>query len=119
MVIGEKGCIYTGHWNNGGLIRLAGEPRLKDVLHHPATKDIPETLPRVKGHDQEWSTPAAAKARRSPTSTSAASSPRSAFPASSALRAGKNLDWDGEKMEARNCPEAARFVHTPWRTKWL
>ena len=35
------------------------------------------------------------------------------------LRAGKSLDWDGEKVEAKNAPEAARFVHTEYRTKWL
>jgi len=35
------------------------------------------------------------------------------------IRAGKNLNWDGEKMEATNALEAARFVHTAYRTKWL
>jgi len=35
------------------------------------------------------------------------------------IRAGKSLEWDGEKMEAKNGPEAARFVHTEYRTKWL
>lgn len=35
------------------------------------------------------------------------------------IRAGKSLDWDGEKMEATNAPEAARFVDTAYRTKWL
>ena len=38
MIVGDKGCIYSSHWNTGGLIRLQGEPRLKDVLHHDATK---------------------------------------------------------------------------------
>ena len=35
------------------------------------------------------------------------------------IRAGQSLDWDGEKMEATNTPEAARFVHTEYRMKWL
>ena len=35
------------------------------------------------------------------------------------VRAGKSLDWDGEKMEATNAPEASRFVHTGYRAKWL
>ncbi len=35
------------------------------------------------------------------------------------IRAGKSLKWDGEKMEATNVPEAAQFVHTEYRTKWL
>jgi hypothetical protein len=32
---------------------------------------------------------------------------------------GKSLDWDGEKMWARDAPEATRFIHTTYRTKWL
>ena len=36
-----------------------------------------------------------------------------------AIRTGKSLDWNGEKMEAANAPEAARFVRTEYRTKWL
>jgi len=35
------------------------------------------------------------------------------------LRPGKNLDWDGEKMQATNAPEAARSIHPEYRTKWL
>jgi hypothetical protein len=36
-----------------------------------------------------------------------------------AVRAGKNLDLDGQKMEATNAPEAARLVRTEYRKKWL
>ncbi|MCP4548407.1 MAG: gfo/Idh/MocA family oxidoreductase, partial [bacterium] len=35
------------------------------------------------------------------------------------VRAGQTLDWDGEKMEATNVPEAAQFVRTEHRKKWL
>jgi predicted dehydrogenase len=119
MIIGEKGCIFTDHWNNGGLIRLAGEPRLKDVLHHPATKDIPESLPRVKGHDQEFVDACRGQGKTFSDFDTGGKLTEIGLSGIVALRAGKNLDWDGEKMEARNCPEAERFVHTPWRTKWL
>jgi predicted dehydrogenase len=54
IILGEKGCIYTGHWNNGGLIRLAGEQGLKDVLHHEATKDIPQSLRISIGTAKRW-----------------------------------------------------------------
>ena len=30
VIVGDKGSIYTSHWNTEGLIRLAGEPRLKE-----------------------------------------------------------------------------------------
>ena len=53
MIVARR-LHYTDHWNDGGLIRLNGEPRLKDVLRHAATKDIPQSLPRSKGHAREW-----------------------------------------------------------------
>ncbi|NLF68918.1 MAG: Gfo/Idh/MocA family oxidoreductase [Candidatus Anammoximicrobium sp.] len=121
MILGEKGCIYTSHWNTGGLIRLQGEPRLKDVLHHEATRAIPESLPRIGNHGQEW-----LDACRSQDKTKTFSDfdtggllTEIGLAGVLGLRTGKNLDWDGEQMRATNAPESARFVHTEYRTKWL
>jgi predicted dehydrogenase len=119
FIVGDKGCIYTGHWNNGGLIRLAGEPGLKDVLHHAATKDIPESLPRVKSHEQEFVDACRGQGKTFSDFDIGGKLTEIGLSGIVALRTGKNLDWDGEKMEARNASEAARFVHTEWRTKWL
>ena len=52
LVIGEKGWIYTSHWNTGGMIRLKDEARLATCSSHEATKDIPQTLPRTGNHGQ-------------------------------------------------------------------
>ena len=35
-----------------------------------------------------------------------------------ALQVGKKLDWDGEKMKAKNCPEAAPFIKRNNRAGW-
>ncbi|MCP3690726.1 MAG: gfo/Idh/MocA family oxidoreductase, partial [Planctomycetaceae bacterium] len=35
-----------------------------------------------------------------------------------AIRTGKPLDWDGEKMKATNCPEADQYVHRSYRKGW-
>ncbi len=35
-----------------------------------------------------------------------------------AFRAGKKLEWDPEKLQARNCPEADRFIRPPYREGW-
>jgi len=40
LIVGEQGCIYTSHWNTGGLIRLQGEPRLTDVSHQGYSQDL-------------------------------------------------------------------------------
>ncbi len=119
MVIGEKGCIYTDHWNNGGMIRLAGEPRLKDVLHHPATDHVPQSLPRVKGHEQEFIDACQGRGKTFSDFDIGGKLTEIGLAGCVAVRAGKDLDWDGEKMLARNAPETARFVHTAYRRKWL
>ena len=119
MVIGEKGCIYTGHWNNGGMIRLAGEPRLKDVLHHPATDHVPQSLPRVKGHEQEFVDACQGRGKTFSDFDIGGKLTEIGLAGCVAVRAGKDLDWDGEKMLARNAPETVRFVHTAYRRKWL
>jgi predicted dehydrogenase len=119
FIIGEKGCIFTSHWNTEGMIRLKGEPSLASVLDHPATKSIPQTLPRTKGHDREWIDACRGEGRTFSDFDTGGKLTEIGLAGVLAIRAGKTLEWDGEKMEARNAPEAARFVHTEWRKKWL
>jgi predicted dehydrogenase len=119
MIVGQRGCIYTSHWNTDGMIRLEGEPRLKDVLHHPATKHIPETLPRSRGHDQEWIDACRGQGKTFSDFDTGGKLTEIGLSGIVALRTGKSLQWDGEKMEAKNAPEAARFVHTEYRKKWI
>jgi hypothetical protein len=119
MIVGEKGCIYTSHWNTGGLIRLAGEPRMKDVLRHSATKAIAESLPRSKGHGQEWIDACRGEGRTFSDFDIGGKLTEIGLSGVVAIRAGKTLDWDGEKMKAANAPEADKFVHPQYRTKWL
>ena len=119
LVVGEHGCMYTGHWNNEGMIRLAGESRLKDVLYHPATKDIPQTLPRVTGHYQEFVDACRGKGKTFSDFEIGGKLTEIGLAGCVAVRAGKDLDWDGEKMLASNAPETARIVHSVYRKNWL
>jgi hypothetical protein len=34
------------------------------------------------------------------------------------LRAGQKIEWDGPKMVAKNCPEAAQFIQRQDRSGW-
>ena len=119
LLVGEKGCIHTSHWNTDALIRLEGEPRLKDILNHPATKDIPESLPRVGSHGREWVDACRGVGRTYSDFDIGGKLTEIGLAGVAALRARKNLDWDGEKMEATNAPEAARFIRPEHRQKWL
>jgi predicted dehydrogenase len=119
LMVGEKGCIHSSHWNTDALIRLEGEPRLMDVLRHPATKDIPQRLPRSKGHGREWIDACRGEGRTFSDFDIGGKLTEIGLAAILAIRTGTSLDWDGEKMEAGNAPEADRFVHTEHRKKWL
>jgi predicted dehydrogenase len=119
FIVGEKGSIFTSHWNTEGMIRLKGEPSLVNVLDHPATKAIPESLPRVQGHDREWIDACRGEGRTFSNFDIGGKLTEIGLAGVVAIRAGKTIDWDGEKMEATNAPETARFVRTERRGKWL
>jgi len=119
LVVGEKGCIYTSHWNTGGLIRLQGEPRPSDVLRHDATKEIPQTLPRTDDHGLEWIDACRGQGKTFSDFDLGGKLTEIGLAGVVGIRAGKSLEWDGEKMEATNAPEAARFIRTEHRTNWL
>lgn len=119
LILGEKGLIHTSHWNTSGKIRLKGEPSLSDVTRHEATKDIPKTLPRFGNHGHEWLAACRGEGKTFSDFDIGGKLTEIGLAGVVGVRAGKSLDWDGEKMEATNAPEAARFVHTEYRTKWL
>ena len=77
------------------------------------------TLPRARNsHQQEWID--AAKTGSSTMSNfEYASRLTEAFLVGNvALRTGQTLEWEGETMKAKNCPEAERFVHPVYRKGW-
>lgn len=119
MIIGEKGRIYTSLWNTGGIIQLNGEPHMVDVTKHPATADIAQTLPRIKSHHEEWVNACLGEGKTFSDFDIGGKLTEIGLSGIVALRTRKSLDWTGEKMEAANAPEAAKFVRTQYRTKWL
>jgi hypothetical protein len=119
LIVGDKGCIYTSHWNEGGLIRLNGEARLQGVNDHEGTRAIPKTLPRTTGHGQEWIDACQGEGQTFSDFDLGGKLTEIGLAGVVGIRAGQSLDWDGERMKATNAPEAARFVQTQYRTKWL
>lgn len=119
MIVGEKGCIYTSHWNTGGLIKLNGEERMTDVLRHEGTKEIAESLPRTKGHSQEWLDACRGEGKVFSDFETGGRLTEIALAGVVGLRVGHSIQWDGEKMEAKDAPEAAKFIRSESRPKWL
>ena len=119
FIRGEKGCIFTSHWNTEGMIRLNGEAGLQGVQQHAATKAIPESLPRTRDHGREWLDACRGQGRTFSDFDLGGKLTEIGLSAVVAIRARKTIEWDGEKMQATNAPEAARFVRTEHRPKWL
>jgi predicted dehydrogenase len=118
IIVGDKGTVVvtddqTGSWK---VYPKDGKPiDLKDL-------EVKETLPRVPGgmggHHQEWIT--ACKGGPKSLGDFSYSGPftESVLIGIVAFRTGKKLDWDGEAMKARNCPEADPYIKREYRKGW-
>ncbi len=92
------------------LIRLRDEPRLTDVTRHEATKSIPQTLPRDGDHGGEWIRACRGEGKTFSPFQIGGLLTEIGLSGCVAVRTGKSLDWDGEKMQATNAPEASKFI---------
>ena len=108
LFVGEKGML----WADYGRYQLFPEADFKDYKR-PAP-----TIPRSIGHHAEW---IRACKTGSPTTCNFGYSGRlteAVLLGNVAFRTGKQLAWDAEKLEATNCPEAAKFVQAHYRKGW-
>jgi hypothetical protein len=100
-------------------MKLKGEEKLRGVNDHEAAKPIPVTLPRTKGHMQEWLDACKGGPPTFQPFAVAACVAEPAMVGMVALRLGKPIEWDSDALKAKGMPEADRFIHLPLRTKWL
>ncbi|HWI57862.1 MAG TPA: Gfo/Idh/MocA family oxidoreductase [Bacillota bacterium] len=126
LLIGDKGQIFSpDDYGARFFLKLNGEKEMVNGTVHEAAKAVPITLPRNahqgeadKRQHLEWI--AACKGGPTPYSdfNVAAYLTEIILLGCVALRVGKKLDWDGEKMRATNAPEAAQFVKRTYRHGW-
>jgi len=119
LIVGERGSIHTSHWNTDALIYLTGDAAPKRFGDHEATREIARSLPRTQGHVQEWIAACRGEGRTFSDFETGGKLTEIGLAGVVALRVGKTLEWDGERMRARNAPEAGRFIRTTHRAKWL
>jgi hypothetical protein len=116
LILGEKGSIYTTHWNTNGLIRLEGEPRMTDITRHAATSHIPVSLPRpaVKGELSNPEKKRLPRTRCAATSPTAPSGPEQVVATRfgdlqvPAMRQGQLWDTDGVRVYVAVWPPGLR-----------
>jgi predicted dehydrogenase len=119
LIVGEKGSIWCNPWNAGALVKLDGEDRLRDILQHEATKSIPQTLPRKVNHYQEWANACRGEGKAWSDFDTGGHLTEIGLAAVMALRVGRDVEWDGEAMRAKNAPEAERIIRRKYRKAWL
>jgi predicted dehydrogenase len=112
VVIGDKGTIVYGSHGAGG-VRLIPDSKMKEY-QLPA-----KTIPRVKGHQQNW-----LEAIRNGTKAGSDFSYGGPLTEIALLgviaikMAGAKLEWDAANMRFTNSTEANQYVNPPYRDGW-
>jgi hypothetical protein len=122
LVIGEKGQVFSPDDYGGEFfVQLTGETKFMGGNNHPACKEVPQTIPRSPGHNQEWF-----NMMRDPSKAAYSNFDIAAYLTEIillgciALRVGvgKKMEWDGPNMKSPNLAEAAQFVKRTNRAGW-
>jgi hypothetical protein len=128
LLIGDQGTIFSpDDYGEQFFVKLADEKKFTHYRKHPGVAQIPLVIPRneFKGSEDvrqhlEWI--AAIKSGRPGLCYSrfdiGAQLTEIMLLGCVALRVGKKIEWDGPKMRALNCPEAAQFVKRKNRAGW-
>ena len=105
LFVGDKGAILTG--GAGGTPTLLPESKFKGYA-----KPKP-TLARSKGHHRDWLDACKGGAPASSNFEYGARLTELALLGALALRLGRRVDWDAERMEARGISEAEPIIREP------
>ena len=112
VVLGDKGTITYGSHGAGG-VRIIPEVKMK------AYKLPEKKIPRVRGHHADWLQAIHNGTKSGSDFSYGASLTEIALLGVIAIKmAGVKLEYDAEKMQFPNCPEANQYVNPPYRTGW-
>jgi hypothetical protein len=128
LLIGDGGTVFSpDDYGSSFFVKLKGEEKYVHYLKHPAMAQYEERIPRNSfgksngpAHAQEWLTavkenkPELCYSRFEITSRLT----EIMLLGCVSLRVGKTIEWDGPKMVAKNCPEAAPFIRRENRAGW-
>ena len=131
LLIGDGGKVFSpDDYGTSFFVKLKGDQKFLDYTEHPAMAQYPERIPRnhygktggssVFAHAQEWLV--AVKENKPEICYSrfdiAARLTEIMLLGCVSLRAGQKIEWDGPKMVAKNCPQAAQFIRRQDRSGW-
>jgi len=131
LLIGDGGTVFSpDDYGTNFFVKLKDDKKFIHYTEHPAMAQYPERIPRnqyskkgvsnVVAHAQEWL--AAVKENKPENCYSrfevAARLTEIMLLGCVSLRAGQKIEWDGPKMIAENCPQAAPFIQRQDRSGW-
>jgi predicted dehydrogenase len=110
LFVGDKGAIISGG--------AGGTPRLLPESKHANAKKPKPTLVRSKGHHRDWLDACKGGPPASSNFEYGARLTELALLGVLALRLGRRVDWDAERMEARGIAEAEPIIRGTYRAGW-
>jgi len=113
VVLGEAGTIMYGSHGAGG-VRIIPEAKMK-IYQRPEKK-----LPRGLEHHRDW-LDAIRGGRKAGSDFTAYGGPLTELAMLGVIAIklpGTKLEWDAEKMQFTNSPEANQYVNPPYRDGW-
>jgi hypothetical protein len=112
-LIGEKGkfvqtCAFGTQW------MLLPEDKFRD------DKQVAEIVQATKGvdHHKEWIAGCKVGLPTKSNFDYASRLAETVLLGNVALRTGKRIEWDAERMQVKDCPEAQPMISRPYRDGW-
>jgi hypothetical protein len=118
LVIGEKGTIRAGLWNNECYLKMKDDKKFLGGFKHPAGKNVPQSLPRCGGLMEEWFDACKGKGKTFSPFEFGAHVTEIGCVGIVALRMQKNIEWDGKAMKVKGAPEADALINPKPRKGW-
>lgn len=116
---GTRGQLSAGLWNSQCYVRLHGEAKFLGADKHEAATPIAETLPRSRGHMEEWLDACRSRGEVFADFDFGGHLTEIGLAGIVALRLQKDIPWDGPAMKVPGLPEAERFMSKENRPRYL
>jgi hypothetical protein len=120
LLVGDKGQMFSpDDYGSRFYISLNDEKKFKGGDKHEAVAEVPETIWRSPGHNQEWFDMMKGGRASYSNFDIAAYLTEIILLGCISMRVGrKKMEWDGPNMKSPNCPEAEQFVKRNYRKGW-